>query len=270
MFSRKKRELMKTPSISKKSRAGSPIPQTLPVSAGGATGTEGRVRPEGHEEEEEGAEEGPPGPGWGDFAPEEGDGAAAEGPDVGRVGERGWGAANWGGPAVVAVTMGLRGQRDPWTAWGAAAGAGGDAGLGQRLGPAVYLFTQQQPNGAGGGGERKRLASAGQRAAGVPPHPWHCPPRACAAPQPCGTCPWGPERRGHRASGAHPWLLSEGGPVPTSPRPPPSPRCRSPHGEGPMGGRSLRARGLAGRRDARPGVREAQLQPLRGRAPQDG
>lgn len=30
MFSRKKRELMKTPSISKKSRAGSPIPQTLP------------------------------------------------------------------------------------------------------------------------------------------------------------------------------------------------------------------------------------------------
>uniref|UniRef100_A0A8B9RRT2 Rho GTPase activating protein 45 n=1 Tax=Accipiter nisus TaxID=211598 RepID=A0A8B9RRT2_9AVES len=32
MFSRKKRELMKTPSISKKSRAGSPIPQTLPVS----------------------------------------------------------------------------------------------------------------------------------------------------------------------------------------------------------------------------------------------
>uniref|UniRef100_A0A8C3J5M8 Rho GTPase activating protein 45 n=1 Tax=Calidris pygmaea TaxID=425635 RepID=A0A8C3J5M8_9CHAR len=32
MFSRKKRELMKTPSISKKSRAGSPVPQTLPVS----------------------------------------------------------------------------------------------------------------------------------------------------------------------------------------------------------------------------------------------
>ncbi|CAM9763110.1 unnamed protein product [Bubo scandiacus] len=30
MFSRKKRELMKTPSISKKSRAGSPVPQTLP------------------------------------------------------------------------------------------------------------------------------------------------------------------------------------------------------------------------------------------------
>ncbi|NXB20459.1 HMHA1 protein, partial [Rhagologus leucostigma] len=32
MFSRKKRELIKTPSISKKSRAGSPVPQTLPVS----------------------------------------------------------------------------------------------------------------------------------------------------------------------------------------------------------------------------------------------
>ncbi|NXE42902.1 HMHA1 protein, partial [Ptilorrhoa leucosticta] len=31
MFSRKKRELIKTPSISKKSRAGSPVPQTLPV-----------------------------------------------------------------------------------------------------------------------------------------------------------------------------------------------------------------------------------------------
>ncbi|KAM8795019.1 rho GTPase-activating protein 45 [Eudromia elegans] len=30
MFSRKKRELMKTPSISKKTRAGSPVPQTLP------------------------------------------------------------------------------------------------------------------------------------------------------------------------------------------------------------------------------------------------
>lgn len=105
---------------------------------------------------------------------------------MGRVGERGWGATNWGGPAAVAVTMGLRGQRDPRIARGAAAGAGGDAGLGQHLGPAVYLFTQQQPNGAGGGGERKRLASAGQRAAGVPPHPWHCPPRACAAPQPAG------------------------------------------------------------------------------------
>lgn len=32
MFSRKKREVIKTPSISKKSRAGSPVPQTLPVS----------------------------------------------------------------------------------------------------------------------------------------------------------------------------------------------------------------------------------------------
>lgn len=188
MFSRKKRELMKTPSISKKSRAGSPIPQTLPVSAGGATGTEGRVRPEGHEEEEEGAKEGPPEPGWGDFAPEEGDGAAAEGPDVGRVGERGWGAANWGDPAVVAVTMGLRGQRDPRTARGAAAGAGGDAGLGQRLGPAVYLFTQQQPNGAGGGREEapRLRGAAGGRGSSAPvalpaprlrcaPAPWDMP-----------------------------------------------------------------------------------------------
>lgn len=86
MFSRKKRELMKTPSISKKSRAGSPIPQTLPVSvphpprqggSHGATGTTWATAPtelpgratgwEGgpeygqgvcEEEEEEGAEEG--------------------------------------------------------------------------------------------------------------------------------------------------------------------------------------------------------------------
>lgn len=42
MFSRKKRELIKTPSISKKSRAGSPVPQTLPVSV--TSGTVGALR----------------------------------------------------------------------------------------------------------------------------------------------------------------------------------------------------------------------------------
>lgn len=39
MFSRKKRELMKTPSISKKNRAGSPSPQSSGVSWARAGGT---------------------------------------------------------------------------------------------------------------------------------------------------------------------------------------------------------------------------------------
>lgn len=45
MFSRKKRELIKTPSISKKSRAGSPVPQTLPVSETPVRGGVGAAAP---------------------------------------------------------------------------------------------------------------------------------------------------------------------------------------------------------------------------------
>jgi len=90
MFSRKKRELMKTPSISKKSRAGSPIPQTLPVSAARRDGWDSWRDARRKEMRKDCRRS------RGDFAPDGGDAATAEGPGwEGR--EQGWGCSRtWG------------------------------------------------------------------------------------------------------------------------------------------------------------------------------